>query len=64
MSGQQEEDEYLSRIDEVKDDLRRALSNEGIETEDADTDVLITFGYLSDLLEFCQEHRSEIEELG
>lgn len=54
----------MSEIDDTVNNLSDALKSRGIEHEPVDGDILITQGYLSELLEFCQEWRSEIEELG
>lgn len=54
----------LERIDEVANELVAQLKSWGINAETVDGDVLITQGYLSELLEFSREWRSEIEELG
>lgn len=53
-----------SDLDYVKDRLYDALTEAGVNyAETTDLDVYVEW-YLSDLLEFVREWRSEIEELG
>ena len=53
----------MADIDDTIDDLCVALAGTAIRFEPVDGDILITQGYLSELLEFCRDWRSEIEEL-
>lgn len=60
-----QDDEYYERQSEVKKELTEALKSVGVnawpwELED---DILVE-GPLSVIMEFCQDYRSEIEELG
>lgn len=51
-------------VDDTANDLVEALERAGVQFARAfDGDVYVEW-YLSDLLEFCREWRSEIEELG
>lgn len=59
-----EQEAEAERIDEVTADLIDALNAAGVQFADAvDGDIYVEW-YLSDLMEFCQQWRSEIEELG
>lgn len=53
----------MSDIDDTVDELVRNLIGAGAYADAVDGDVYVEW-YLSDLLEFCREWRSEIEELG
>lgn len=54
----------MSNIDDTANGLVEAALDAGAQFADAvDGDVYIEW-YLSDLLEFCRDWRSEIEELG
>lgn len=54
----------MSEIDDTVNNLSDVLKSRGIEHDCVDGDILITQGYLSELLEFCRDWRSKIEELG
>ena len=55
------DEEGIARV--VNDLVEAALGNGANFAEAVDGDVYVEW-YLSDLLEFCQQWRSEIEELG
>lgn len=58
-----EREAEAERIIEVQGDLIDALKAAGVSFADAvDGDIYVEW-YLSDLMEFCQQWRSEIEEL-
>lgn len=54
----------MSDIDDTVNQLVEELNRAGVQYADAvDGDVYVEW-YLSELLEFCRDWRSEIEELG
>ena len=54
----------MNELDDVKATLVDALLTAGAQyADDVGTDVYVEW-YLYDLMEFCQQWRSEIEELG
>ena len=50
-------------VDDTANDLAEALRAAGAYADPVDGDVYVEW-YLSDLMGFCQDWRSEIEELG
>lgn len=60
-----EDEEYTERLQEVRDELGELLVFAGFQAEKyrLENDIWVA-GSLHDLMEFCQENRSEIEELG
>lgn len=53
----------MSDIDDTVNQLVGALQQAGAYADAVDGDVYVEW-YLSELLEFCRDWRSEIEELG
>jgi hypothetical protein len=61
--SEDEELAYWQRIAEVQDDLIAAGVQAGIALRKFGNDLIVSGGALTDLMEFCQDNRSEIEEL-
>lgn len=61
--GEQLDDEYWARRGEVFFELQKAAQMKGLDVYANDLRAVHIAGDIYDVMEFCQEWRSEIEEL-